>query len=558
MMKILTKLSPLLMAACLLVSCKTLESIDIPDILSATEPAQSDQSEEFGTEEHTNNEARPISGQELEALILDSYIIPYEYYCNGWGYDFDDPGYVHFYDSSDPLDSQLDIGALSSSFALSVLIRKLPEQYRQDALQEETDFGYSYLLSAQIKDSVGRFYFNSPLDYFEDSLYGHDFFPDGVPQNYAVGVLTDFTLNRIEPLDNGDLRVIIDRTLRDSGLPALQGEYILRPFEVNAPPPPLDALYSDGETAYRFVSVRDIPITFESQTVSISTAAELTALATLVNSGDPSYLGNTYSLEADIDLAGIDFVPIGRYVKTNIHDPSVSGFGAILEGHGNTIRNLSVHLPSSNPQNRTNAGLFDTIHRYGQVRNLNLRNVDIIAPYESSYSAGGLAGTCFGSIDHCTVSGRVDGSYQVGGMVGVAGWNSVFTNCAADMNVLGDSEIGGFAGTAHYTHILDCTARGEVTAAYNDIYDCPRGIGGFAGFSVEGTIENCTSLMQVKTNISSDWVGGFIGYNQGTITNCTYASDITANWEAVDVSYHKTPSDIKGVPASAIDLPRLK
>lgn len=77
----------------------------------------------------------------------------------------------------------------------------------------------------------------------------------------------------------------------------------------------------------------------------ISTAAELVALGAEVDAvAAPAKSGVYYALANDIDLAGIDWNPIGANGKDNatLYPDASSGFAGTLDGRGHTISNLTV------------------------------------------------------------------------------------------------------------------------------------------------------------------------------------------------------------------------
>jgi hypothetical protein len=153
--------------------------------------------------------------------------------------------------------------------------------------------------------------------------------------------------------------------------------------------------------------------------VSVSGGGTLTAYMLVNNVTNlqdiQSNLSGTYALGSkNIDATSFPFTPIG-----NIGNP----FIGILEGQGRTISNLTI-APTS-PYNN-NTGLFASIGATGQVRNLNLQNVNVTAVptvYLPGQFVGTLAGQSSGLISNVTVTGSVsNGTAQsgviAGGLVG--------------------------------------------------------------------------------------------------------------------------------------------
>ena len=65
---------------------------------------------------------------------------------------------------------------------------------------------------------------------------------------------------------------------------------------------------------------------------TIDSVKEFIAFANAVNGGK-SYAGETVTLGADLDLAGVTWTPIGN---------STNSFNGIFDGNGKVIKNLTV------------------------------------------------------------------------------------------------------------------------------------------------------------------------------------------------------------------------
>ena len=174
--------------------------------------------------------------------------------------------------------------------------------------------------------------------------------------------------------------------------------------------------------------------------------------------------------------------------------------------------------------------------------------------YDAEYgSAGLLAGSCNGTLESVSVEGTVEGGYEVGGVAGQIGGNA--NSCTASVTVSGYGEVGAFAGSFCYGVLEDCTASGQVravpaqdAAAYDGL---PTAIGGFIGFSVQGTVINCESSVYISTMVSSNWVGAFAGYVQSfRAENCIYDEQKAPGWEVVDVVYNTSPGDRQDIRAA--------
>lgn len=354
--------------------------------------------------------------------------------------------------------------------------------------------------------------------------------PDVLPPSERDGSYL-LTLARVTP-DGGTLRGV-----RYRFAPAVLQE---EPVE------PIGRICRKGDTVWQIAAVSNLsapaPPKAQYETVRIATVDALLDMAAAINSGDRQAQQKCYLLEADLDLAGVPFTPIGTnrpLLMYDVRDDRPWGFNAVFDGQGHTIRNLSVTLtPPDTPEAPLIGGFFSVIGPGGEVQHLTLENASVSTPVATLPAAaevatGLLAGRCMGQVSDCHVSGRVAGSYQTGGFAGVIGnyadGNEAsfarVTDCTARVSLAGDSELGGFAGTLHGAVISRCKAEGEVITVSGQLYGAPRAIGGFCGFSVEGRADDCDASVYVKTTQPNMWVGAFIGYNQGSVTNSRYNLD---------------------------------
>jgi hypothetical protein len=178
------------------------------------------------------------------------------------------------------------------------------------------------------------------------------------------------------------------------------------------------------------------------ETFTISTAAQLAGLASIVNAGTDNFSGNTINLTSNIDLGSIQWTPIGN---TDVTTGPV--FAGIFNGNGHTVSNLAIGTSASANSVLANAGLFGFVYG-GTIKNTGVLNVSI---YYAGSRAGGLAGWLNGStsegvantIENCYATGIVSGgnSSNTGGLVGVADYSTI-TKCYAAGSV--------FAGTDAY------------------------------------------------------------------------------------------------------------
>lgn len=124
---------------------------------------------------------------------------------------------------------------------------------------------------------------------------------------------------------------------------------------------------------------------------------------------------------------GDGFIPIGN---------SSTYFTGSYDGDGFTIDNLYINRSATDY-----IGLFGYLNN-ADIDGVNLNDVDITGNEQT----GALTGLIeYGTIDDCFVSGSVTGEENSGGLVGELRYRAVIHNCGADVTVIGEYNVGGFA-----------------------------------------------------------------------------------------------------------------
>ncbi len=241
----------------------------------------------------------------------------------------------------------------------------------------------------------------------------------------------------------------------------------------------------------------------------ITSVGDLQAFADAVNKGD--YDGKTdavVTLDADLDLAGIAWIPMGD----TSHD-----FAGTFDGQGHTISNLTIGTADA-PITGELAGLFGVVE--GTVKNLFLDEVSVNA--NVGYYVGGLVAYAVGPIENCHIT-------------------------KLDMDAVA-SGVGGLIGYATSGNsIYGCSVSGEIAVKSG----CP-GVGGFIGsmgknaqITYSGATVSVTAPKERSTN-----AGGFIGrgngeraaraivkncYSKGAVTGGAYAGGFTGSMAGMDI-----------------------
>ena len=233
-------------------------------------------------------------------------------------------------------------------------------------------------------------------------------------------------------------------------------------------------------------------------------------IAELVNGGKTDI---NITLTADIDLTGKGWTPIGTD-----YDNSYTG---TFDGGGHTITGLTVTT------NDEYAGLFGYLNRAGTVKNVVMEGVQITSNQIYGGSIGGVAGSSYGTIENCSVSGSISGTVYVGGVVCVQIGGSI-TGCSSSATVKGTVDVGGVTGQTNSSATLTaCYATGNVTIEINPAKNIAGGslVGMNAGS--RGLLA-CYATGNVTSTGSSTGqvhIGGFLGNNYTTVTACYWKNN---------------------------------
>lgn len=258
----------------------------------------------------------------------------------------------------------------------------------------------------------------------------------------------------------------------------------------------------------------------ESKTV-ITSVDELMQFAQAVNNGD--YDGKTdtvVSLEADLDMTGVDWVPMGY---ANDDGDIEHNFSGKFCGNGHTISNVTIGSETTPCENDL-VGLFGAAE--GTIEDLFLDTVTIHA---SAYAVGALVGYNASTITNChaeNVSFNIS-ARCAGGLVGYLLSNSSIDSCSADGKIILSNNglaIGGLAGgTGEDTQITYSRANVDLTAPKDS-----RGtnVGGFIGVSngertSPAVINNCYATGNVT---GGAYTGAFTSSMAGMNIKNSYAS----------------------------------
>lgn len=212
------------------------------------------------------------------------------------------------------------------------------------------------------------------------------------------------------------------------------------------------------------------------KTYGVDSAAEMVYLIDAINAGD-SMSGKTIKLEADIDMKGGEWTPIGQTGGNGVK----TYFQGTFDGNGKTIKNFVITKSHDGEHYAT--GMFGFIDAAGaSIKNLNVENAEV----HGHHWTGVIVGYLTGEISNCTVTNchvycthaNADAcGDKAGAVVGyVNGTQGKVDNChAVDCTVTAGRDGGQVVGAAYDGQVVNCTATNVTVSATGDCTDGSAG-----------------------------------------------------------------------------------
>ena len=249
----------------------------------------------------------------------------------------------------------------------------------------------------------------------------------------------------------------------------------------------------------------------------IQSKDDLMKLKSKVNDSHESYAGKYFKQSANIDLSGINWIPIAC--------ESSMPFKGIYDGGGYEISNLKN-------DRKYEGGLFGYLS--GTVKNLAIINCDVSYSNGNGYSGAVVASG--GTVINCYSTGKVSGK-QCGG---ISGNGSTITNCYSTAKVTGTDSSYGIG--ANPSKISGCIALN------NEISGTSAG-----RIGSKQTLTNNYALKEMNVNNAAVTMGNSAnGINGADLTvgnGKLYKSDGTEfNWNGYDTNVWTIPSESGVLP----------
>ncbi len=306
----------------------------------------------------------------------------------------------------------------------------------------------------------------------------------------------------------------------------------------------------------------------ESDPYLISGADELAKLAQDVagvnGAKQNSYADTYFRMTADMDLAGIEWLPIGCYGMDSSDETSFERgypFCGYFDGNGHTVSGLTIGEDGTAGNSRyLSAGLFGYIESSDaekvSVKDLSVEGARISLKPEGktrrSADCGIIVGRLTGSISGCSASGEISVKLQAGSLSycdsasvgGVAGCvkDGFLSECESSVRIgvsfnvstasCSGLSVGGIVGYGDGVKIVGCTNSGRAelsvsasTTEWLDAKQCT--VGGITGQAFQGEITDCVNVGNVEGN-GNDTIlaGGIAGYAETDIKGCRNSGDV--------------------------------
>lgn len=285
----------------------------------------------------------------------------------------------------------------------------------------------------------------------------------------------------------------------------------------------------------------------EASPFTIAKASQLAFLAAEINAGK-DYTGKHFSLTRDLDLAMLDWTPIGN---------GTHSFSGSFDGNGHTITNLRIKSGASytaitaagHHARYASGGLFGTCHN-AVIKRLSIDIANISAPITDGHfmiMSGVLAGTiqadAHTEISDITVSNAtmtvqceqdtLPANLRIGGIIGYL-YSSKEATCTmsrlqADVQVslehgrAADNHVGGLVGFLHAKSLCDvknCASYVSVAVDTENCYATGHYFGAFGALSSvyhNNTISVSNVFSRVTVNKIHDYFHGYSAYTANAI-----------------------------------------
>lgn len=290
----------------------------------------------------------------------------------------------------------------------------------------------------------------------------------------------------------------------------------------------------------------------------IETAADMMTLSSASNDQGLDFTGEHFLVTADIDMSGVDYIPVA-FASSGL------AFNGTFDGGGHSIKNLSL---DSRTNQVLNAALFSTVYADGVVKNL---TIDSSCKFDAYRNFAPFVATLYGTIENCRNYADIPTTHGYsGGIAYLAYGNPRIVGCYNEGNLSASEANGAMAGIVYTNQgvVENCQNSGNITAtaekstlvagivatnngSIKNVLNTGRivagaKVGGIVADAKAGSsVTNALSLGQVKAFTSRDNLGSVVGSS----TNATFSN---AYYDSQVVMYADEVEGVVGMPTSTL------
>ena len=306
-------------------------------------------------------------------------------------------------------------------------------------------------------------------------------------------------------------------------------------------------LEQENETTFVINSIEDLVVfsynvrtgnKYEGQTVKLGLNLDFKSDKSYVDPDRTDY--GIYGYEGNLKqllTTGEGFIPIGSQDGTN-------SFYGTLDGNNNVICSLYENINNTNENESIKGGLF--AENYGEIRNIDLKDVNLEFKAERSLATAGISGINYNNIINCNVSGNMRTTAKVysiiGGICGEARGETNIQNCSSFINIysnhinnVGSLSCGGIVAQTNVAvdkkvNIDGCFNKGNINIDGGNTQISVGGIIGNSSSEGNCNIKNCYNSGKIQGITSRPYESGVAGIagglRYGNLSNCYNIGDI--------------------------------
>ncbi len=178
-------------------------------------------------------------------------------------------------------------------------------------------------------------------------------------------------------------------------------------------------------------------------------------------------------------------------------------------------------------------GVFRLIKDEAKIENLKIKAK--VTEEEKATEVGILCGENYGTIEKCSVYGKISGYKNVAGIAGIN--HGTIVECFTNADIEGTYHVAGIAGTNEGT-ISKCRNKGKINVKANEQ---ATNVGGIAGVN-ENVLQDCSNEGKIGYLHTGYNVGGIVGLTRGFMQNNKNLGTIAGRRDVGGIAGQMEPS----------------